>query len=174
MKQDEVNENIFLSGAVFALYSPLIDELMTAEAISKQLTDCNISGIGISDISTQISVEKPTGTSTDIYYLASIQKTDSNGKITWNELYGEVYYIQELQAPAGYNLDNSIHKVTINLNAKEQIVGITNEAGYELPESGGMGSNPLTIGGVALMMTATIGFLEKHRRASKRRKRSII
>ena len=46
-------------------------------------------------------------------------------------------------------------------------VTVTNTAGYELPDTGGAGTQPYTMGGIALMAAAVMFLLYSHTRRRK-------
>ena len=70
-----------------------------------------------------------------------VAKTDKRGQIILNKLIPGTYYIREVKAPEGYNLDMELHQIDISLNEKivlkvnnDKIVLINNTEEPEQPE----------------------------------------
>ena len=131
-----------LSGAVFALYSPVAADQVSEEECEKLKTEFGL------DASPAM---KPTLDGTT-WYLKDIRKSDEeNGAIEWSGLTEERYYLLELRAPEGYKLDEQPGQ---EVKAPEE--GVVNQpvvvanSGYEMPETGGPGTWSCTIGGAAL------------------------
>ena len=112
--------------------------------------------------------------------------SDETGLIDLNLAYG-TYYLAETDAPAGYiplaepvKIVVSASGVTYTLPGAEASSGSTgiaaekdgetytftviNNLGYELPQTGGVGTLPYTLGGLALMLAAALLLLRKRRR----------
>ena len=115
------------------------------------------------------------------------QSKDANGNVFWTytwrnlDAYGMTedgkvtawyYYVVETDEPKGF------HHVGTDMNNTGSVTGNTPEAGvititnelitYTLPETGGAGTTPYTIGGLLLMMAATVLLyqeLQRKRRA---------
>lgn len=82
--------------------------------------------------------------------------TDTNGKLTFDDLESGKYQIIETKAPAGYSLSDKEVIVEVGTSGKyEVIVTIENEALYALPSSGGFGIYWYMVAGVAMMILAT-------------------
>ncbi len=121
---------------------------------------------------------------------ALVVKTGSNGlsdKRFTNLKDGE-YYLEEIEPPPGYNTPsqpvklklelaklavvspNSSDGYTIQEETKDNLyiytVTIPNSTGYELPETGGMGTEPYIVGGLLL---CAIGIILSCKRISRRR-----
>ena len=165
-KVDSKDYNNLLANAVIALYSPNPGD---AELYISETSDNDIAAkkeaMGISDV----EVAKQMQVGSQNYYLKDIIQTVSAETHKWNELTEKTYVLQELRAPNGYNLDNRLHIVSREPDCHVEYT-ITNEAGYELPESGGMGISGITMSGAALMLTATAGAVV-NKITSKRRKK---
>ena len=70
-----------------------------------------------------------------------VAETDERGQIILNKLIPGTYYIREVKAPEGYNLDMELHQIDISLNEKivlkvnnDKIVLINNTEEPERPE----------------------------------------
>ena len=123
--------------------------------------------------------------------------SDSNGYVTPTsgiELKYGTYYLEETKAPAGYNLPAGKYKIIVsedkvslytynsgvaggystnpkvfNIDENETItVYITNNAGVELPSTGGIGTLPYTLGGMILLVTALMYSFVLRRRRERR------
>ncbi|MCC8127449.1 MAG: hypothetical protein LIO92_08625 [Clostridiales bacterium] len=136
-----------LNGAMFALYSR---------------TNSNINDVNAADT---IEVDDET------WYLYRVQTTGDDGedgKLSFSGLTEESYYLVEVKAPDGYNLDASRYKVTrsgsvaepekssgnfysVEWDSNTGSITVTNEAGSELPETGGPGTLPFRVAGLLLM-----------------------
>ena len=104
--------------------------------------------------------------------------TGKNGVVTFNGLDVGTYRLEEVKAPKNYTLlkdkieftitdanpgpdgvidVNSSEKVTINEDNKGQLTTtITNNKGFNLPSTGGMGTYIFTIGGLVVMAGAVL------------------
>ncbi|MCD7752896.1 MAG: leucine-rich repeat protein [Lachnospiraceae bacterium] len=131
-----------LSGAVFALYSRVQP--------SPEVTSSN-------GAASTIDVNGTT------WYLYKESKSDNGGEITWNGLTEESYYIVEVKAPDGYNLDFKSHEISRTSNSES--ITVTNEAGYVLPKSGGIGTGIFTLLGLMLCGGAAVMLWSRRRRA---------
>ena len=97
------------------------------------------------------------------WYLKSVNKTEANGTLTWAELTESDYLYVEVQAPNGYNLDSTVHKVTRPTGGGTASVTVTNRPGYNLPETGGIGTWPFMTAGLLLTGTALALLLKKRK-----------
>ena len=124
---------------------------------------------------------------TDDDEKGSVLTTDSNGNITVKGLKTGTYYLDEIEAPAGYNKlanpvkvvivtdDNTIYNLKSvmvdnntpgTVNGAEGTITIANSKGSNLPSTGGMGTKLFyTVGGL-LMAGAAIVLVIKKRRSS--------
>lgn len=149
-KIEENKPEIKLQDAYFALYSPVEADQMTKDACSALLV-----------------TKKPDPTYEDEngtkWYLKSVVKTDANGTLTWAGLSESEYRYVEVQAPNGYNLDSTVRKVTRPTGGGTASVSVTNRPGYNLPETGGIGTWPFMTAGLLLTGTALALLLKKRK-----------
>ncbi len=122
--------------------------------------------VKVSDNVYRVAKENETGAITEI-------TTDATGKFTLQGLDSDTYYLTETKAPDGYNKLAGPVTVTISDDGKvnktaENTEGVTavkveNNAGSELPSTGGMGTTLFyTIGGI-LMLAAVVLLVTKKR-----------
>ncbi len=103
--------------------------------------------------------------------------TDSNGNIKADGLDADTYILTETETLPGYNLlddtitvvidkdGNETYKLT-NSNSKDEAkntITVVNEAGSQLPTTGGMGTTVLYIAGAALVLGAGITLVVRRR-----------
>ena len=136
-----------LAGAVFGLYSLEAGELMDTDPDSYN------------------SVVFPNGDE-EGWYLMDVGTTGEDGKLRFEGLTQEIYYLVELKAPDGYQLPAKgqfLNKADSENN--EYSLTVTNNTTYELPETGGAGTGWFLLSGtVAIMMSAYLYFLERRRK----------
>lgn len=131
-KVDADDTNNALSGAVFGLYT-------TSEAAKSATAD-------------------NPGTGTDTF--VGTVTTDEQGKASFEDLGEGTYYLKELAAPGGYQLDGTIHPIVLNDTTNESVVEhvlsqtITNTKTPSLPVTGGEGTIAITATGVVLIAGA--------------------
>lgn len=116
-------------------------------------------------------------------------RSGTDGKASIGTLLAGNYVLKETKAPAGYNLMTS--NVTIIVaaenvtamqgksqcavvkseNGLSYTIKVTNSAGVELPNTGGSGTLPYTLGGIALIMASALmyGFVSRRRRERRLR-----
>lgn len=149
-KIEENKPEIKLQDAYFALYSPVEADQMTKDACSALLVTKK----------PDLTYEDENGTK---WYLKSVVKTDANGTLTWAGLSESEYRYVEVQAPNGYNLDSTVRKVTRPTGGGTASVSVTNRPGYNLPETGGIGTWPFMTAGLLLTGTALALLLKKRK-----------
>lgn len=102
--------------------------------------------------------------------------TDSNGNIKAEGLDADTYILTETDTLPGYNLLNDTITVVIDENGNEtykltsspddatmDTITVVNEAGSQLPTTGGMGTTVLYIAGAALVLGAGITLVVRRR-----------
>ena len=146
----DANTSATLTDAYFALYSPAQADKMT-DAVYDTLT----------------VTKKPDLTYKDengaTWYLKSVNQTGADGTLTWAKLTESDYLYVEVQAPNGYNLDSTVHKVARPTGGGTAFDTVTNRPGYNLPETGGIGTWPFMAAGLLLTGTALALLLKKRK-----------
>lgn len=124
-----------LGGAIFALYSP-----NSADGLSAVPTGY--------EGKAALTLEYNSQT----WYLKEIGTTPDSGELTWSNLQREAYYLLEIQAPAGYNLNSPAGQLVRRENESKGICTVTvvNRAGYSLPITGGRGDLVYATGALLL------------------------
>ena len=148
-KTEENKPEIKLQDAYFALYSPAQADQM-ADAVYDTLT----------------VTKKPAKSREQegkTWYLKSVNKTGTDGTLTWPGLSESEYLYVEVQAPNGYNLDSTVRKVTRPTGGGTAAIDVTNKPGYNLPETGGIGTWPFMAAGLLLTGTALALLLKKRK-----------
>ena len=138
-KTDGSAEHTYLPGAKFKLYDALTDG---------NLITVNKDGTG--------------------YYLDSTKdveiEVNSPDGVNVRGLKPGTYYLEEIQAPAGYNKLTERKPVTITSKQdKPHEVYVENHAGAELPNTGGRGTTLLYAIGAALVIGAAVLLIARRR-----------
>ncbi len=97
--------------------------------------------------------------------------TDADGAASFDGIADGTYYLEEVKAPAGYNLLTAPVEVTVNgasatttnLSALTVTKQIENNTGSLLPSTGGVGTTMMFIVGGALALGAAVLFVTKKR-----------
>lgn len=91
---------------------------------------------------------------------------DSEGGVNIRGLKPGTYYLEETTVPAGYNKLTARQEVTITTGATAAVeVTVVNNAGSELPSTGGMGTTVFYVIGGLLMAGAVVMLITKKRMA---------
>ena len=141
--------NAPLADAYFALYSPVKAD---------QMTDSDYKALAVAK-----KPDKSIGYENKTWYLKSVDKTGTDGTLTWAGLSASDYLYVEVQAPNGYNLDSTVQKVTRPTGGGTAPISVTNRPGYNLPETGGIGTWPFMTAGLLLTGTALALLLKKRK-----------
>ena len=149
-----------MSGAVFALYSPV--EKDGIPEIPKEYQE--------------LSIEQTLQRDNKTWYLKAVDTTDEEGKLTFRELLREKYYLLEVKPPVGYELSDLSGQL---LEQKYEVQGVyevtvVNRREIDLPKTGGIGIDMLyTVGGILLIQCAVIFLLTgRNGRAAKKKGRN--
>lgn len=108
----------------------------------------------------------------DIENGATVVTTDTAGAATFAGLENGVYELIEVAAPAGYNQIKGVAtEITVNGNNTDiasltSTANVANNAGAELPSTGGMGTTLFYIIGGLMMVAAVVLLVTKKRMAS--------
>lgn len=173
------NHNTKLAGAKFVLYKEVKDE--GAETTHREYYKSTL--VGTNNTNDTVSWM----TSRDD---ATVLTTDDQGAATFNGLQNGVYYLEEIEAPDGYNLLTAPVKVLINPNNNpENAISISqkidpkttgatealttaaltattvvgNNTGSEMPETGGIGTTIFYVAGAILLVSAAVLLITKKR-----------
>ena len=147
-KTDETGESL-LPGVWFALYSPSQRDAMPDSQYQALPADvCP---------DREVTYEGRT------YYLMRVDESQAQGLLTWSGLEWDDYLWVEVKAPEGYNLDPTIQHITYPGPQEGTPLQVTNEGGFQLPETGGGGPLPYLISGSALSAAAVLIWRRKKR-----------
>lgn len=141
--------NAPLADAYFALYSSVKAD---------QMKDSDYDALTVTK-KPAMSIVQDNAT----WYLKSVDKTRTDGTLTWTGLSESEYRYVEVQAPNGYNLDSTVRKVPRPTGGGTASVTVTNRPGYNLPETGGIGTWPFMAAGLLLTGTALALLLKKRK-----------
>ena len=145
----DVDTRATLADAYFALYSSAPADQMQDESYNK--------------LAVTAKPKKRIKQDNVTWYLKSVDKTGADGTLTWAGLSAIEYRYVEVQAPNGYNLDSTVRKVTRPTGGGTASVSVTNRPGYNLPETGGIGTWPFMTAGLLLTGTALALLLKKRK-----------
>ena len=106
---------------------------------------------------------------------ATVKTTDTNGAAAFDGLKDGTYYLEEVKAPAGYNLLKDPAEVVVNgasanaanLSSLTVTGNIENSSGAELPETGGMGTTIFYVLGSVLILAAVVLLVTRKRMSSR-------
>ena len=102
---------------------------------------------------------------------ATVMTTNSNGVASFNGIANGTYYLEEIEAPAGYNQLKEPVRVTVNGGTAEAQLTVTqpvaNSTGTELPSTGGMGTTLFYTLGAILVLGAGVLLVTKKRMSEK-------
>ena len=154
-----------LSGAWFGLYgetapaeAPVLPEALSATMTQKEFEKL-------------LTLDYTEGEQTVTWYLQSVNASGSGGILLWQDLTDEQYLVREIQAPEGYHYDGTVHVV----QRPEDVIfntvsmSVVNRSGYEMPKSGGIGTNAVTTMGALLIAAsgAMLLLLKRRRKGTK-------
>ena len=109
--------------------------------------------------------------------LAKVFVSPDNGKFTISGLDSDTYYLEEIEAPAGYNVLKEPVTVTITNEGKVNVseenpngvteVKVLNQTGAELPSTGGAGTTAFYVVGSVLVLAAVVLLVTRKRMGAK-------
>ena len=145
IRKTDAGDGSALTGAWFALYSPSPDD---------KLTDGDYNALK------ERPTQKPALTieqNGKTWYLANVSQTrdveNKRGTLRWDGLLRDEYCYREIQAPMGYQLDDTVR--TAKKTDLNHTVTITNTGNsVALPNTGGIGTFWFTMGGLLLLAAA--------------------
>lgn len=147
------------------------DENSSALAGAKfELYDAKVGG---NKVPFYTAVNKETGKPTG--YQVTEVTTDKAGQASFYGLKAGTYYLEEVEAPEGYNpLKERVEIVvseetTVFVDGQETVdITVVNTKGFTLPETGGMGTTIFTIGGIVLMAGAAVLIVRMNRKEKEK------
>ncbi|MCD8074842.1 MAG: leucine-rich repeat protein [Lachnospiraceae bacterium] len=145
-----------LEGAVFALYT---------KNENLKMSDADYQSLTLADLPDQ-TITIGDGADAVTWYLTAVQTTGTDGTLSFADLSEEEYYLVEVTAPDGYNLDATPISVSRG-DSTEVARTVTNSPGFELPESGGPGTWMFTLTG--LILSGSAAWMLLYRCRKKRR-----
>ena len=106
---------------------------------------------------------------------ATVKITNDEGAASFDGLKDGTYYLEEVEAPAGYNLLKGPVPVTVNganattadLSSLTVTGNVENSSGAELPETGGMGTTIFYVLGSVLILAAVVLLVTRKRMSSR-------
>ncbi|MGN1113794.1 MAG: leucine-rich repeat protein [Oscillospiraceae bacterium] len=93
-------------------------------------------------------------------YIKDIGITDDNGRIIWNELKDDKYYIREIAAPDGYYLN--LNYLSITKSNPE--INVYDRVGKKLPDAGDVGTGVFYTIGAILLLSGIVSIKKKWKR----------
>lgn len=149
-KVDEKDTSVHLAGAVFALYSSEQKDALPEEEYQLLTTKPE----------RELTLDGKT------WYLQSVKTTDEEGTIQWEGLNRSQYYLLEVKAPDGYQLNDPAGQYLSRDHAAggSYTLMVSNTSGYILPETGGSGTLWYITGGIFLLLLACLLYKCKKQR----------
>ena len=163
-----------LAGAEFELYRAATEAEKADATIEKVMLE------GLDTPMVKVSFS-PSAAFVDADNKVTIATSDADGKVYFYGLADGEYYAVETKAPAGYNLLQNPIKLLVGIaeqNGNEStetaaegeavahpinIYPVENRAGAVLPETGGMGTTLLYVGGSLLLLMAFVSLVAKRK-----------
>ncbi|MCD7814408.1 MAG: LPXTG cell wall anchor domain-containing protein [Lachnospiraceae bacterium] len=112
------------------------------------MSDTDYNSLTLTDLPGQ-TITTGDGADAVTWYLTAVQTTGTGGTLSFTNLSEEEYYLVEVTAPDGYNLD--VTPISVSRGDSTEVARtVTNNPGFELPESGGPGTWMFTLTGLIL------------------------
>ena len=156
LKVDASNSDKKLAGAIFQVYRP---------ATTEELADANVEKVFLGEMETPMVLVSFSNTAAFMKDKVTQATSDENGVVYISGLAYGTYYIVETQAPEGYNLLTTPTEVIIDATSHTdaKVVTIVNNAGFELPQTGGIGTTIFTMTGLILILGAGLTLVTRRR-----------
>lgn len=147
LKYRETDETVLLPGAQFQVFR------LAADGEPPAITTTTANGTVVNLVALMIE-DAPV-----------VLTTDDNGYAVSPDLEFDIYYLVEIKAPMGYNLDSTPIPVfaTKTGHLAEYAAKIPNSPGFYLPETGGPGTVLITVVGILLCVTAVVLMVKPRR-----------
>ena len=154
-----------LEGAVFALYSPNLADLISVEDFEKARDEWGFPQTYIESMI--VKGDGTTGIEGTKYYLARVVRTDANGTLALKDLDQGTYELHEFAAPEGYGVVDPVtlawHEgdasgvtgTVVRPTDNGVTVTLDDPVAYDLPSTGGTGVASFAFAGVVLLAAAT-------------------
>lgn len=159
--ENQSDQSKKLAGAKFVLYKE-VEEGGTTKKLYYKFT----AGVADNPATTENEYQAPKTEwiewdhSLNAQNLPTIVETDKQGHAEFQGLENGTYYVEEIEAPEGYNPLADPIEVTINVTGDSQHIDyqldVPNSTGSELPETGGIGTTIFYIIGGLLMVGAVV------------------
>lgn len=175
-KYDAINEAAKLEGARFILRCKSVTDTDSAAQDKvgnyyKVAADGTVSWVAETDVDGKVNASNAVAEA-DIKNGATVVATNANGAASFDGLENGEYELIEVAAPAGYNQIKGVAaEITIAGNntstaSLTSTADVANNAGAELPSTGGMGTTLFYIIGGLMMVAAVVLLVTKKRMAS--------
>ncbi len=148
---NNLGEKEALSGAVFGLYSINSSDAIEVDGIQREV---------------EYLGEK--------WYLAAFGTSDDEGMIYWSGMLRPMYFLLEVKVPDGYILPSDAGQILYRSDSERGYYETTvvNKVGYELPNTGGVGTVLCNASGIALVAISSVALLFMY--IKKRKNRQVV
>ena len=144
---------------------PIISKLVVAAAVLFTLAACN-DNMGSTD--SRLDATNGLIEPIDEKASATVLTTDANGRAAFSGIAPGTYFLEETQAPDGYNPLKGDKEVNVKEETSTEKLTLTPEnvaniTGTELPETGGIGTTVFYLLGAILVVGAGVVFVTRRR-----------
>ena len=150
------SSNDLLAGAKFKLYimtSPAVEANESTGTEAAEAVYAEVPVVKIDDTNYRVAKAGETGVEIVTVSTANI--------VVWG-VDSDDYYLEETEAPAGYNKLADKQKVTVNA-AADTVADVLNNSGTELPSTGGIGTTIFYVVGSIMVVAAGVLLITKKR-----------